>query len=236
MPSVGHTPTMSRPPWTTAAVIVCALLTVLSFASVGEGASGLPSGRAPSFKVGTTWTYRHTVTSPAGESRTGTMKEVYSGEMTYRGRVYHAVDVSTTVNPSLAERIYHEWAGTHFRQVASVTTDTSNNMAEIVFDRPIDLGIQTNISGTAAIYENGVQRGTAPLTYSASSKGTARVTVPAGTFQATIWDVLLRIGQLETSMSIHAVGIQDVRMESKIFAAGSLASTWSKELVSGPLR
>ncbi len=223
---------MSRSSCAAVAIAACALLAVLSFTSVGVGAST----KAPSFKVGTTWTYRHTIVTPAGENRSGTMKEVYGGQMTYRGRAYYAIDVSSTLNPTLAERIYHEWAGTHFRQVASVTTDTSNNMAEIIFDRPIDLGIEANVSGTAAIFENGVQRGTAPLTYSASAKGTAKVTVPAGTFQTTIWEAVLRIGQLETSMSIYAVGIQDVRMESKIYAGGALNSTWSKELISGPVR
>lgn len=215
-----------------AAIIVAALSAVFSFTSVGMGAST----RAPSFKVGTTWTYRHTVTNPAGENRIGTMKEVYGGQITYRGRAYYAIDVSSTLNATLAERIYHEWAGTHFRQVASVTSDTSNNVVEIVFDRPIDLGIEANVSGTAVVFENGVQRATAPLTYSASTKGTAKVTVPAGTFQTTVWEAVLKIGQLETSMSIYAVGIQDVRMASKVYAGGALNTTWSKELISGPVR
>lgn len=216
----------------TVAVTACAALAVLSLASAGRGAVT----KAPPFKVGTVWTYRHTVTSPAGESRTGTMKEVFAGQASYRGRTYYVIDVSTTLNPSLTERIHFEWGGTHLRQVASMTSDNQNNTAEIIFDRPIDLGVQANISGTAVIFENGVQRVTAPLSYSASSRGTARVTVPAGTFQTTIWEAVLRIGQLETSMSINFVGMHDVRVEAKVYAAGSLASTWSKELVSGPVR
>lgn len=223
---------MSRFPRKTVAVTTLAVLAALVFTSIGRGG---PT-RAPTFKAGTAWTYRHTIVSAAGESRTGTMKDIYGGQMTYRGRPYHAIDVSTTLLPSLTERIYLEWAGNHFRQVASVTTDAQNNTAEIIFDRPIDLGVEANISGTAVIFENGVQKATAPLSYAASAKGTARITVPAGTFQTTIWEALLRIGQLETSMSIYTVGIQDVRTESKIYTGGSLASTWSKELVSGPLR
>ncbi len=222
---------MSRFSGSAVAVTATVLLAVLSVTPIGSGAT-----KAPSFKVGTTWTYRHTVMHPAGETRTGTMKEVYVGQTAYRGRPYYAIDVSTTLNPSLSERIYLEWSGAHFRQVATATTDNLNNIAEIIFDRPIDLGVQANISGTAAIFENGVQKGTAPLSYSASSKGTAKVTVPAGTFQTTMWEALLRIGPLETSMSIYTVGIHDIRMESKIYTGGSLASTWSKELTSGPVR
>ena len=173
--------------------------------------------------------------SAAGETQTGTIKEFYGGQMTYRGRTYHFFVQSYTLIAAV-ERDYLEWAGTHFRLVASEVIDSQKNWLEVIFDRAIDIGVQTNVSGTAVIFQNGIQKATAPWSYSASSRGTVKVTVPAGTFQTTEWETVLRLGPAETFARIYAVGIQGVRTDTKIYASGSLTTTWYTELVSGPVR
>jgi hypothetical protein len=223
---------MTRQRGFAAAVVACLLLGLMA---VAPSALSGPATKAPPYKIGNSWTYRHTLVPATGETQIGTMKETFRGQTEFRGRTYYRMDVSYTLNP-MSERVYLEWTGTHFRQVATVASDNLNNTIEILFNKPIDLGVETEGSGAAVILQNGVQKGTSAWSFSASSRGRVKVTVPAGTFQATEWDAVLRIGASETLMKIYAVGILDVRMESKISASGSPAGAWYKELMSGPVR
>lgn len=212
---------------------VAVLAVALSmFAPAGSGAPA----KAPPFKRGTTWTYRYAVVNPDGDTRTGTITEVYGGQTTYRGRTYEYVDTSTTLQPGLVERIFVEWTGTHFRQIANVATDAQQNTVEIIFDKAFASSIEENLSGTALIFHNGVQKATPPWSFVSWARGTVKVTVPAGTYQTTRWDAVLRVGELETHLSSYTVGQKDVRRDSKLYISGTLHNTRYRELISGPVR
>ncbi len=108
-----------------------------------------------------------------------------------------------------------------------MATDAQSNTVEIIFDRAIDIGVQANVSGTAVIFENGTQRATTPLSYSASSRVSMKITVPAGTFQTARWEVVFKLGPLETHMSAYTVGLTDIQLDYKAYASGSLIRTTS---------
>lgn len=212
---------------------VCTLAVILTaFAPNGAGAPA----PAPPFKSGTKWTQRHTLITPAGEKRTGTISQVYRGRETYRGRTYHSFDTSTTLAPGAVERSYAEWDGAHFSEAAVVTTDAQQNVTEIIFDKALVMGVPVTFSGNAQVFVNGAQTATLPWSYTAAPREPVKVTVPAGTFQTTRWDVEVRLGQLDTQLSIFNVGIMAVRRDSKEYVNGSLAATQSLELMSGPVR
>ncbi len=191
---------------------VAVLAVALSMcAPVGSGAPA----NAPPFKRGTTWTYRYAVINPDGDTRTGTITEVYGGQTTYRGRTYDYVDTSTTLQPGLVERIFVEWTGTHFRQIANVATDAQQNTVEIIFDKAFASSIEANLSGTALVFHNGVQKATPPWSFE---------------------DAILRVGELETQLSSYTVGQKDVRRDSKLYISGTLHNTRYRELIRGPVR
>lgn len=203
------------------AVIVLAV----ALSMLAPAGSGAPA-KAPPFKRGTTWTYRYVVVNPDGNTRTGTVTEVYGGQTTYRGRAYDYVDTSTTLQPGLVERIFVEWTGTHFRQIANVATDAQQNTVEIIFDKAFASDIEENLSGTA----------TPPWSFVSSARGTVKVTVPAGTYQTTRWDAVLRVGELETQLSSYTVGQKDIRRDSRLYISGILHNTRYRELIRGPVR
>jgi hypothetical protein len=107
---------------------------------------------------------------------------------------------------------------------------------EIILDKPFRQGVSENVSGTAQASQNGGQPIQVPWSYTASPRGTLKVTVPAGTFRTTKWNVVFRLGQLEAQFAVYAVGLTDVRLESKQYLSGSLAATISRDLMTGPVR
>ncbi len=211
----------------------CALAVILTALAPSGAGAPVP---APPFKSGTKWTQRHTLITPAGEKRIGTISQVYRGQEAYRGRTYHSFDTSTTLAPGAVERSYAEWDGAHFSEAVVVTTDAQHNVTEIVFDRGLVMGVPVTYSGNAQIFVNGTQTATLPWNYTAAPREPAKITVPAGTFQTTRWDVEIQLGQLDTQLSIFNVGIMAVRRDSKEYVNGSLAATTSLELMSGPVR
>lgn len=166
----------------------------------------------------------------------GTSRYVYGGTTTYRGRSYHYVDQSSSLAPGFVERSYMVWAGGHFRQAATVATDAQKNVLEIVFDRTFGIAVQEDASGTAQIIHNGDVRGSSQWRFVSSSGGKVKITVPAGTFQATKWEATLRLGQMEVLFNVHSVGLTDIRIESHESINGSLVATTARELTSGPVR
>ncbi len=211
----------------------CALAVILTaFALDGAGA---PAPALP-FKAGTVWTQRHTLMTPAGEKRAGTMTQVYRGLASYRGRTFHYFDTSSTLAPEATEREYAEWDGAHLGQAALVTTDPQHNVTEIIFDRPLAFGVPASTSGSALVFVNDAQTATLPWSYHAAPIEKAKVTVPAGTFLATRWEVELKLGAFNTTLTIYSLGIVGVRRDSKEYMNGSLVSSTSLELVSGPAR
>lgn len=209
------------------------LALVIILAASAPAGSGAPAPEYP-FGPGTTWTYRHTVVKP-GETYTGTMKEVYGGQIFYRGRTHHYVDTSYVLTYGSVDRAYHAWTGGNFRQAANVATDAQHNVVEIIFDKPFGLGVSEIRSGTAQIFRNGTQKAVVPWSFVASLRGSVRVTVPAGTFYTTRWETVFKFGEHETVMSIYTVGITAVRMDSKEYVSGSHTTTTYRELVSGPV-
>jgi hypothetical protein len=83
---------------------------------------------------------------------------------------------------------------------------------------------------------NGTQTTALAWSYTTTPREKVKITVPAGTFQTTRWDVKVTLGQLDTSLNIYNVGIMAVRRDSKEYLNGSLASTTTMELMSGPVR
>ncbi len=217
------------------AVLVTACTLAVVFAALAPTGAGAPVP-APPFKPGTVWTQRHTLITPAGEKRTGTITQIYRGLASYRGRTFHYFVTSSTLVPDVTEREYAEWDGAHLGQAALVTTDAQHTVTEILFDKPLTFGVPANTSGSALVFMNDTQTATLPWSYSAAPLEMAKVTVPAGTFQATRWAVELKLGAFNTTLTIYSVGIMGVRRDSKEYVNGSLVSTTSMELISGPVR
>jgi hypothetical protein len=215
----------------------CTLLGIVAIVvtTYGQAQSGAATARPP-FAAGTSWTYRDRRLEPSGTVRSGTMKVIYGGEATYRGKRVSFMDASYALRPGFTERLYLEWGGSHFRQVANVVTDAQRRALEFVFDRPFRIRAPETASGTVRIFENGTLRSAVPWSYASIANGSPRVTVPAGSFRATRWDTVLRIGDREMRTSFFTVGHTDVRWESAGYAAGAQTGTTEKALVKGPIR
>jgi hypothetical protein len=145
-------------------------------------------------------------------------------------------DTSSTLAPGTVERGYAEWDGAHFGVVAIVTTDPRHTVSEIIFDKAMAMGVPAEASGNALVFVNGTQTATLGWSYRSVPHEKVKVTVPAGTFQTTRWEANVKLGQIDTLLSIYNVGIMAVRRDSKDYVNGSLASTTTMELVSGPVR
>jgi hypothetical protein len=217
---------ISRTVWIAAGLVAFSLLT--------RDATGTQSA-APPFAAGTAWTYKHTMTRE-GQTRTGTSKDVYRGQVTYREQSYHLVEQTHTLLPGYLERVYLTWDGSRFRQVATVETTGQGSTVEIILDKSLPLAAQDAATGSAQIILNGSSQGHAPWSYTSVSPGQEPVTVPAGAFRATRWDAVFKIGQIESRLTSHTVGLTDVRSEIAQSVAATLALTSVRELVSGPIR
>lgn len=213
-------------------VVVAALIGALALVPADSG----PSLNRPPFSRGAKWTYRDRRPGPSGEIRTGTISITYGGETAYRGRRYAFMDASYSLRPGTGERLYLEWAGTHFRQVANVVTNAQHDVLEVVFDQPFRIRVQENASGKAQIFENRALKTSLPWSYTSTAQGTMRVTVPAGTFQARRWDAILRLADREMRYRFFTVGHTDVRWETMAFASGGQTGMTSVELLSGPVK
>jgi len=208
---------------------VAAVLMGLSWSAPAGDAS--PPG-APPFSRGTAWTYRHML-----GDRIGTMTKVYGGQTAaYRGRTYHVFTITSTLRRGTVTRLYQTWTGTHFRQAALKVTEPGGNVEEHIFDRPFDIGVRVDRSGTAQFLGNGFALGRDPWHFAATSRGLVSVTVPAGTFQAALWEVVFRLGEHKTLSSVYTVGLTDVRRVDRLYWSGAFVSTSQLELVRGPVR
>ncbi|HEV8339361.1 MAG TPA: hypothetical protein VGR25_06860 [bacterium] len=212
-------------------VTAAALALAAGSSRVGAGASpALP----PSLRAGAEWVYRHTVTED-GQTKSGTSTMTYRGLATYRGTSHHLVEYSLTLVPGAVERQFLVWDRGYFRQAAAVLTDGAVTL-EIVFDRPIALGgVQETRSGGAQIYENGALKGTALWKTAVVNRGTARITVPAGTFSTTRWEGTYTLGELRQEFTVYMVGAHEMRAEIDVFVGGSLTKRDRLDLMRGPL-
>ncbi len=204
-------------------------------ALVLAGSAG-PTTKEPPFSRGMKWTYRDRRPGVSGEIRNGTITITYGGATTYRGARYIFMDAAYSLRPGTAERLYLDWAGTHFRQVANVVTNAQQSVLEVVFDRPFRIRVVENASGTVQIFENGTPKASLPWTYTSTAQGTTKVTVPAGTFRTTRWDTNLKIADREMRSRFFTVGYTDVRWETAAFASGGQTGMTSVELMSGPVK
>jgi hypothetical protein len=199
----------------------------LSWSAPPGGAS--QAGALP-FSRGTTWTYRHTL------GQTGTLTKVYGGQTAYRGRTYHVFTITSTLKRGTVTRLYQTWTGTHFRQAALKVTDPAGNIEENIFDRTFEIGVRVDRSGTAQFLGNGFALRRDPWHFAATPRGLVEVTVPAGTFQAALWEVVFRLGEHKTLSSVYTVGLTEVRRVDRLYWSGSFVSTSHLELVRGPVR
>lgn len=164
------------------------------------------------------------------------MTKVYGGQTTYRGRTYHVFTITSTLRRGTVTRLYQTWTGAHFRQAALKVTDPAGNVEENIFDRAFEIGVRVDRSGTAQFLGNGFALGRDPWRYAATPRGLVKVTVPAGTFQAALWEVVLRLGEHKTLSSVHTVGLTEVRRVDRLYWSGTFVSTSHLELVGGPVR
>ena len=216
--------------WLLLALMAITLLLGTGSPQAGAGALTPP----PAFKAGVAWVYRHTSTED-GQTKTGTSTMVYKGLATYRGASYHLVEFTLTLAPGSVERQFLVWDRGYFRQAAVVLTDGSE-VVEIVFDRPVALGgVQETRNGGAEIYQNGALQGTAPWSSAVLNKGTARITVPAGSFSATRWEGTYTLGQIRQTFTVYMVGAQEVRADIEVFVGGTLSEKERFELLRGPV-
>ncbi len=218
---------------TSRSMVLAGLATALLLApgspQVGAGPSPVPPA---AFRTGAEWVYRHTSTED-GQTKNGTSTMIYRGLATYRGASYHLVEYSLTLDPGTVERQFLVWDRGYFRQAAAVVSD-GNEVVEIVFDRPIALGgAPETRNGGAQIYQNGVLQGTAPWSTAVVHKGTARITVPAGSFSTTRWEGTYTLGQLRQAFTVYMVGAHEVRADIDIFVGGTLSKKDRFELMRG---
>ncbi len=164
------------------------------------------------------------------------MMKVYGGQTTYRGRTYHVFTITSTLRRGTVTRLYQIWTGTHFRQAVLKVTEPGGNVEENIFDRPFDIGVRVDRSGTAQFLGNGFALGRDPWRFAATPRGRVKVTVPAGTFQAALWEIVLRLGERKTLSTVHTVGLTDVRRVDRLYWSGAFVSTSQLELVRGPVR
>jgi hypothetical protein len=169
-----------------------------------------------------------------GQTRAGTSTEIYRGMSGRDGTTYHVVEQRHSLMPGTLQRTFLTWDGARFRQAVTVESD-GKNTAEIAFDKPLPLGAQDASSGTASLTLNGAQQATVPWTFTSTSPGRESVRVPAGSFQAQRWDVVLKLGALESRLVVHVVGVTDVRVETtQTLSAQTVHMV--KELTRGPVR
>lgn len=214
-------------------VLVAAAAVALAAGSpqVGAGPSPAPP---PPFRAGAEWVYRHTAAED-GQTKHGTSTMTYKGLATYRGASYHLVEYSLTLVPGTVERQFLVWDRGYFRQAAALLTD-GNETLEIVFDRPIALGgVQETRNGGAQIYQNGALQGTAPWKTAVVNRGTARITVPAGTFSTTRWEGTYTLGELRQVFTVYMVGAHEVRAGIDVFVGGALTKKDRLDLMRGPI-
>ncbi len=208
----------------------------LAAATLSVSASAAPAA-APPFAAGTTWTYRMTVVPATGSAMTGTYTVAFGGPVTYRGAVRYFVELTSTLQPGVAERVYLDWTGTTFRQIANLAADGQGSTLEIIFDKSLPTGpSREELSGTAQILENGTYQGDAPWRVRTSIAGPATVTVPAGPFRTTRWSAETEIGELREVHAIFTVGLTDVRVEALQYRSGTYLAKTTRELISGPVR
>ncbi len=213
-------------------VLIAAVAAALALGSpqVGAGAAPLP----PPFRTGAEWVYRHTLTED-GQTKSGTSTMTYKGQATYRGSSYHLVEYSLTLVPGTVERQFLVWDRGYFRQAAVVVTDGSTTL-EIVFDTPVALGgVQETRNGGAQVYENGALQGVAPWKVAVVNRGSARITVPAGTFSTTRWEGTYVLGQLQQKFTVYMMGAHEVRAEIDVYVGGSLTKKDRLDLMRGPI-
>jgi len=210
---------------------VVAALLALATGSDRAGAGAAPP-LPPPFRTGAEWVYRHASTEN-GQTQSGTSTMIYKGLATYRGASYHVVEYSDSLDPGTLERQFLVWDRGYFRQAAALVTDGTDTL-EIVFDRPIALGgVQETRRGSAEVYQNGALQGTAPWATMVVNKGTARITVPAGSFSTTRWEGTYTLGQLRQTFTAHMVGAHEVRVDVDIFISGTLSKKDRYELLRG---
>jgi len=144
--------------------------------------------------------------------------------------------VSHTVTPTLVERDYYVWTGSHFRQ-AAVETKVANITMEILFDQPLPVDTEQSISGKARAFVNGVDQGEFPWGAIVTSAGVETVTVPAGTFlNAHRWKRIFEFGAVRQIQSADSIGLVDLRVDAPQYVDGVLKSTTRQELLSGPVQ
>lgn len=194
-----------------------------------------PSASHPPLTPGTTWTYRYTLMRVSEAPIVGTLTIEYEGPTTYRGQDVYATVVSDTVTPTLVERDYYVWTGSHFRQ-AAVETEVANTTMEILFDNTLPVDTEQSISGKARTFVNGVDQGDFPWSAIVTLVGAETVTVPAGTyFNVQRWKRIFQFGSIRQIQFADSIGLVDLRVDSQQYIDGVLKSTTRQELLTGPV-
>ncbi len=210
-----------------------ALTLLLAVGHIAPVAAG-SAPTEPPLIAGTVWVYRSTVTDASGTPRVGTLKRLYGGRTTYRGRGYYYIEETTTVTPETMQRVYLVWSDGHFREAVLEMRDAQHNVMEVLFDKSVPLDVSGNASGQASVLENGDDRGNVPWSFASSSRGAVTVTVPAGTFQATRLEQRFRLGNLRVALTDDSVGLVSVRTEATQVTGPDTVRVVS-ELMSGPV-
>lgn len=211
--------------------ILLALLVLLVFSSVP------PTQSAPAvpFSAGDTWVYRVTQTAGAPLG-TSTITVSYRGQGDYRGSLYYYADSYSSSSPGVVERDILTWTGRFFRQRATILYENSQQVLEIVFDRPFAFsGIQEELSGITEIFERGQFTGRGLWAIDVDWQGTTKVTVPAGTFTAQKWKGTLKIGRLGKDYTVYTVGALEIRADIDVRRDGELMDRMRLELQKGPV-
>lgn len=210
-------------------VLVLILLFVLATGSAVHSAQP-----AVPLKVGDTWIYRTTRTA-GGVTETGTLTVIYRGKGEYRGSVHHYTDSYSSFTPGAVERDILIWAGRYFRQRATILFENSQQVLEIVFNRPYAFsGVEEEISGATEIYERGYFTGRGLWTIEVLWQGTGKVAVPAGTFTAERWKGRLQIGRVEQDYTVYTVGPIEIRADVDVRRDCEFMHTIRFQLEKGP--
>lgn len=211
------------------------VLTLVLFLAVSISPAARSAQPAAPYKPGDTWVYHDTRT--AGErTETGTLTVVYRGQGQYRAGTYHYEDSYSSFTPGAVERDVLVWTGRYFRVRATVLHENSQAVLEIVFDRPYALsGVHEELAGIAELYERGSYAGKDLWAIDVVWQGTAKVTVPAGSFTAEKWTGLLRIGRLTHAYTVYTVGPQAISAEIDWRRDDEPMHTTRLELLKGPI-
>lgn len=210
-------------------IVLVVLLTGGTARSAGSPAAG------PPLEPGSVWVYRYTVVPASGPSQTGTLKRTYVGPTTYRGRDVYYTEQTNTVLPGLLQRDYYVRVDGHLREIGQEFRNAQNSAVEILFDKSLPTDVPGSVSGQATVYQSGGNHADVAWSVVLANRGPVKVTVPAGTFQATKWETRFRLGKLESVETSDSVGLVDVRVESRQTTAGGGRISVHRELVSGPV-